>query len=1590
MLYAFFATLWIIGSGQLLAYLIENPLLRDHIELAKGLAFVAITSGLLYLLLKGWRESIFTDNSVDDLTLVQTTLRTRRLVLLFVAFTLSVPLIGLMVIKLYGPQIEKEAYSNLQAVADLKAGQIKNWLDERDGDAMALAANTGFAAEVDQFVHRKHHAGLTRLILDEFANLKEGYSYNSILLFDRSGKLLLIHGNDMDSTPAMQVQMRQAMRSKQVQRGDLYRDETGNIHIDWIVPIYITSLPNKHAVATVVLRVTAQNFIFPLINTWPTASASAESLLVRRDGASVLYINELRHRADAPLTLKLPLSEPELPTAIAIRANQPGTAMGKNYRGVEVLAAYRPVAGTNWHIVAELDHNEVLAPLRFMALIIGLIAFFAIATIGAVMIMLWRQQQRTQRLELVAQSAAVTEESERRFQAVAQSANDAIITADSAGNIVDWNPSAERLFGYTLAEIGGLPATRLVPERYRDLHREGLARVAEAGAQHLKGKTVELAGLRKDGSEFPLEISMAQWRVDTGLFFTALIRDITERKQAEQKLSESEKYFRSLFENMLEGYAYCRIILEQGMPRDFVYIDVNHAFGNLTGLKDVVGKNVSEVIPGIRESNPEMFEIYGRVALTGQPEHFESYVDALKIWFSISVYCPKKEYFVAVFDNVTERKKTEGALRKLSLAVEQSPSSIFITDLDANIEFVNAAFVKSTGYSSDEVIGKNPRLLQSGKTPTTTYDAMWAHLNRGEVWRGELINQRKNGSEYIESVLVSPVRQPDGNVSHYLSINEDITQFKQAQEAISKLNEELEEKVISRTAELAQMNLNISRREEEIRSVVDHMMDCVVTIDEHGIIRSANPAVEKVFGYSHDEVVGQNVSMLMPEPDQSAHDSHLEHFLHNDEVRVIGIAREVVGKHKSGEHIAMELTVSKYIVQGRLFYTGMLRDIRERVRNLADLEQARHIAEQANDAKSAFLSTMSHEIRTPMNGVIGMVDVLQQSSLNNTQMEMAIIIHDSAFALLAIIDDILDFSKIEAGKLQIENVPMSVEHVVTSACETMSHIALHKDVELTLFTDPNIPSQVMCDPGRLRQVLVNLINNAVKFCSGQPRQGKVSVRTLSVECTAEQVKLEFRVSDNGIGMDEATQARLFTPFVQADSSTTRTYGGTGLGLAISRQLANIMGGDISVHSVPGKGSTFIVHLTLKRMPEQADAAGNLVEGLHCLVTGGSEGLSDDLAAYLLHAGVLVERKAELEEVNSWIASRPPGLCIVVIDTAVPNLPLDQLRAAARAHPEQNTHFVVIRRGHRREPRVEEDDLVLVDGNVLSRRVLLNAVAVAAGRAKARDRTGLHEVFKATPVSLSREEARRQGRLILIAEDNEINQKVVLQQLKLLGQTADIVGNGRAALQLWQGGGYSLLLTDLHMPEMDGYELTAAIRAAETGKARIPIIAFTANALKGEADHCRAVGMDDYLSKPVQLVNLKAMLNQWLSAAVETTPNETNFVPAAVTKPVDVNVLKALVGDDEATVRGFLHDFHISAAKIAAELRTACAADQAEAASASAHKLKSSARSVGALVLGELCAEMEKSGKEGDSEALTMLLPKFEQELANVARFLEGY
>ena len=648
-----------------------------------------------------------------------------------------------------------------------------------------------------------------------------------------------------------------------------------------------------------------------------------------------------------------------------------------------------------------------------------------------------------------------------------------------------------------------------------------------------------------------------------------------------------------------------------------------------------------------------------------------------------------------------------------------------------------------------------------------------------------------------------------------------------------------------------------------LQAILDTVVDGIITIDEFGRTETFNPPAERIFGYDANEVVGRSINMLMPQPIQGNQDTWFGRIRTNDETGISDTGREVTGLRKDGSTFPLELSMCEMLLGSERHYTAVVRDITERKVAEQEVAAAKTEAERANAAKNTFLANMSHEIRTPMNGVIGMVEVLQQSSLSHAQMEMANIIRDSSFALLDVINDILDFSKIESGKLEIDHITMCVADVVEKVGEILDRLALKKMVALTLFTDPAIPEELMGDPGRLRQILINLTNNAIKFSSDTERPGQVSVRVLLVESGSKSVRLEFQIADNGIGIDKGSLARIFASFVQADISTTRKYGGTGLGLVISRQLASMMGGDITVSSEPGVGSLFTVTLTLQRAADQANTV----------------------------------RQSDAERFSS-------------------------VRAPDTSQP---AHVVV----------------------------------------------------------------RQSSGLILVAEDNEINQKVILYQLGLLGFDAELAHDGREALSLWQAGHHALLLTDLQMPNLDGYDLAIAIRRAEGADRHLPIIALTANALKSEAQRCKEAGMDDYLTKPVLLDQLQSMLQKWLPNLDQANPAEAlvNMLPADPTAiplfaVLDRTALPKQFGQHEAPLSELYEDYQLSAIQTAEEIRAALELGDWKAVSRCAHKLKSSSRAVGAQALGEFCQKLERAATDDRVDARS-LAAEFEQALAAV-------
>ncbi|WP_018233458.1 PAS domain S-box protein [Thioalkalivibrio thiocyanodenitrificans] len=916
------------------------------------------------------------------------------------------------------------------------------------------------------------------------------------------------------------------------------------------------------------------------------------------------------------------------------------------------------------------------------------------------------------------------------------------------------------------------------------------------------------------------------------------------------------------------------------------------------------------------------------------------------------------------------RRAAESALRAsetdLHTTLNSIGDAVLATDTLGHVTRMNPVAEELTGWSLEEARGRpvdkvfviiNERTRKPAEIPVE-------RVLRTEKVQGlanHTVLVARDGTERAVADSAAPITDDDGKVRGVVLVFRDVSR--------------------AREAELA-----LESKERELHAILDNLLECVITIDTEGIIKSANPALTRLFGYRVAEVLGKNISLLMPEPDRSRHGEYLARYLRTGERRTLGSTREVTGLHKEGRTLPMELTTNEFRVQDELRFIGALRDISERRRFIDELSRAQMDAEQANRAKSAFLATMSHEIRTPMNGIVGMVDVLEHSRLTPHQAELVKTVRESAASLLTLIDDILDFSKIEAGRLEIEHSPVCIPDLVEGLCNSMVSVAMRQGVDLRLFVSPEIPERVLSDDTRIRQMLYNLIGNAIKFSSGRAeRRGLVSVRVEAAQ--ADPLRIAFRIRDNGIGMDEKTQKNLFKPFTQAEISTTRRFGGTGLGLAIVKRLVDTMNGEISVTSAPDEGSAFTVTLPMEPAPEQPERVLPDLGRLQCMLVESPGIDADGLTTYLEHAGATVRRfTREKDAIDEARQMDEPAVLIQYSETCA---------GTGKGKPAKSPQLrrLLICRGRRRRARMASPGSVTIDGEAMRRQAFLRAVAVAAGRASP-------EVFhdqepQRRPGELSDpptvEQARAAHRLILVAEDDPINQKVILQQLRLLGYAAEVVESGVEALERWHTGDHALILTDLHMPEMDGYALTREIRRQAAGRHRIPIIALTANALRGEAHRARAAGMDEYLTKPVSLEKLRAALEKWLA---QSPSDDGDKPPAAKTSPasgdaLDISVLERLVGDDPATIRDFLREYGETAERSAAALREAVDKGVPGEIAPVAHKLKSSSRSVGAIALGDLCEKLEHAGKRGDLTAVRRNMEDFETRFAKVIEEIAG-
>jgi PAS domain S-box-containing protein len=1074
---------------------------------------------------------------------------------------------------------------------------------------------------------------------------------------------------------------------------------------------------------------------------------------------------------------------------------------------------------------------------------------------------------------------------------VVNASPDGIIAIDEQGTITQFNPAAGRIFGWKAEDMIGRPVECLMPEELREQHPRYVRGYFATGMPRAAiGHTIELMGMRSDGTRFPLELSLSGGDPPGKGFALAMIRDVTDRRRREEELRRAKEY----------------------------------------------------------------------------------------------------------------AEETATQLRRLSRAVEQSPASIVITDPHGSIEYVNPGFVHTTGYAADEALGKNPRLLKSDVHPPAFYEQMWKTLARGEVWRDRVCNRKKNGELFWEDATVAPVFDEQGAVTHFVAVKMDITARKRAE---MELKEALEQ--LQKTTSLQQAILNGTEYS-------------IIAAQANGTITVFNAGAERMLGYRAEEVVGQATPEILHDrnevierarvltaelgvPVQPGFEVFVTKarlgqpnenrwtYIRKDGTRFpvllsvtpicdnsgqvtgfMGIAQDITERNRAEEALlasetryrllaenirdvvwtvdmnmhrtyvsssirlltghtveeALQLPFDEVLTPdsakqtGEFFMTlmaqardnpqvlsqpvclemeyrcknggtiwaeanmtfllgkdgspvggmGVSRDITARKKAAQELqeyackleqanrelEEANVAAQAANKAKGQFLANMSHELRTPLNGVIGMTELLRDTQLDDRQRGFVEACYSSGRALLTLISDVLDFSKIEAGKLELDEREFDLGTMVQETVAAMAIQARQKGLQLLSRIDPQAHRRVRADDVRLRQILVNLIGNAVKFTEA----GEVAVKVELAAPQADKPAIRFEVSDTGIGIPADRSDRLFQSFSQADSSTTRKYGGTGLGLAISKNLVELMGGQIGVVSQPGRGSTFWFMVPLQPIS------------------------------------------------SKW--------------------------------PDQNA----------------STDATVVRAQTLA--------------------------------------ALLKGRRVLLAEDNRVNRMYVQEVLRQGGVQCHAVENGIQAIQAAQSERFDLVLMDCQMPEMDGFEATRRIREMECGgqlAGHLLVIALTANAIKGDREHCLEAGMDSYIGKPFEANALLEMIGCLLAAKdkkpAEEPPAELGQTPPPADSPLPIDrgaLLARCMGNLEFA-QSLLSDFERDLPERVQQIAQRIHQGDARATAESAHALKGAAGTVTAEPLRTLAAEIEAAGKAGDLPQVASLVNQLCAETQRCLRFI---
>jgi two-component system, sensor histidine kinase and response regulator len=1016
------------------------------------------------------------------------------------------------------------------------------------------------------------------------------------------------------------------------------------------------------------------------------------------------------------------------------------------------------------------------------------------------------------------------------------------------------NASCTRITGYALSELRGRDPGQVLAGSGTDA--AALARVHERRvAGH--GFREELLIYAKDGRRVWADVEITPVLDADGRLreYVGILTDVTDRREAADALREREQLFRFALESMRDGLV---VHGGDGAVRLF-----NPAARRILGVS---GEDLSDY--GTDDGRWRLLRADGTTLpvdeqpglcslRTGLPQH-DVFLgverpDGAVRWLSaqaLPLVRPGERTpygAVTTFEDITARREAEDRIRRLTRLVEQMPSAALITDGQGRIEWVNESFTRVTGRTLEEVRGQTPGVLRSGLTRDEVYAEMWRTIRGGAPWRGELLNRRKDGELYWAALSIFPVRDATGALINFVGVQEDVSERRRTEEALRQ-------------------------SEEKYRTILEHIEDGYYEVSLDGRLTLVNEPVARTLGIPFERLIGM----------------HYREFTdHADRVRLRQAFAQVLLTHEAipafewkvsatgdrTRHIEASISVVTDAMAVPTGFRGIVRDVTQRKQAEEELRRAREAALEAARLKSEFLANMSHEIRTPMNGVIGMTDLLLETALDPEQRDYVETTKSSAEALLGVLNDILDFSKIEANRLTLESLPFSLRHLMTDTVKVLAFRAARKGLDLVLDLPLEVPDALVGDPGRLRQVLTNLIGNSVKFTPA----GAITVRARRVEQTDDACMLEFAVEDHGIGIPREKQASVFEAFTQADGSTTRRFGGTGLGLSICARLVGLMGGHIGVESEPGRGSTFHFTAGFGLAPAGSEPAATRavdeLAGRRALVVDDDPTnrrvLTEMLAAWRMPCVEAADAAAAYRMLGE-AHERGEPFELALVDVNMPDLDGFGLAERVRDDGRFGGLRVVLltSAGERGDvSRCRElgvaGYLVKPVGLVDLRETLLQLAGGSPGAERAVvTRHSLRE--------------RRAPLEVLVAEDQPVNRKVAVRLLEKEGHRVHAVEDGREALAALAQQRFDVVLMDVQMPEMDGLEATRAIREREraTGE-HLPIVALTAHAMKGDEERCREAGMDDYVTKPLAPARLFEAIDRALARRVIAPVEDTD-------------------------------------------------------------------------------------------------------------------